>query len=535
MRDRFGAGSQTVSRVSAWARSAGFTVNGLDSTGSRLTLTATARTARVAFGVGLVMQRIGGVQVRVATGTPRPPAAVAADIRAVSGLSEHVATPLRVKPGAPAVAGPSTTAAGDGPYCATYWGEWNKQSVPQKYPAGYQSNELCGYNGAQLRALYGLSAADRGQGQTIAIVGAYHSATTLTDANTAAVRNGVPPLRPDQLVVKQYPIPAGDGSGCDQDTWHAEEALDVQAAHTTAPDARLVYVAAPDCTRLEDALAAAVDDSSLGATVVSNSWGILGAEPADTQYLTATNNVLARAAVLGIGTYFGSGDSGDNSTLPGAQGPSVTFPSSSPWTTAVGGTSSAVGVGNRVLWQTGWEDAGNTLSGGSWTRLNPPLLAGAGGGASQRFDKPTWQSNLAGSKRMVPDIAALADPYTGFFVGYTTSGGQYIGTPLGGTSLASPIVASLVAVAQGRAGADSDVGLLAPVLYAKAGSGSGVVADVQHVAAGVWAPSVGAGNPRGDYLVDLDAGVQTLKTGSGWDPVTGLGTPGPGFLTGIVS
>ena len=205
------------------------------------------------------------------------------------------------------------------------------------------------------------------------------------------------------------------------------------------------------------------------------------------------------------------------------------FPASSPWTTAVGGTTSALNASDQVLWQTGWETAANTLtSAGTWQRLTPPLLAGAGGGNSQRFDKPTWQAATPGTTRSVPDIAALADPFTGLRIGYTTSGG-YVTTPTGGTSLATPIVASLVAVAQARAG-DADAGFLAPVLYAK----PGLLTDVRHVAAGIWTPTITATQSAGNYLLDVDSRVQSLTTGVGYDQVTGLGVPGSAFLTGLV-
>jgi subtilase family serine protease len=486
-----------------------------------LTLTGTARTARSAFGVGLSTRTVDGVRLRRTTGTPQLPAAVAGDVRAVAGLSQQVAAPLHA-------AALPLAAGADGQYCSRFWAEWNKASVPQQYPAGQQSNIMCGYTGPQLRALYGLADSDRGTGQTVVIVGAFNSATALSDANTAFAANGVPTLPANRYTVKDYPITGGGAEGCDATSWHVEQALDIQAVHTIAPDASIVYVAAPDCTTLPDALAAVVADASVDATIISNSWGIIG-EPSDTAYLTATNTVLTQAAILGIGTYFASGDSGDNSSLAGSSGPSVLFPASSPWTTAVGGTSSALGANNQVLWQTGWESAANGLTGGAWQRLSPPFLAGAGGGVSQRFDKPSWQTT-SGTMRSVPDVAALADPYTGFRIGYT-AGGSYASGTVGGTSLAAPIVAALVAVAQARAGG-ADIGLLTPVLYAKAANT--VVTDVQHVAAGIWAPGISA-SQTGDFLLDLDAGVQSLSTGAGYDPVTGLGVPGPGFVSGIVS
>ena len=522
VRARFGAPPEQLDRVSSWARGAGFTVGALDASGTRLTVSGTARAAKAAFSVDLTRTDRAGVQVRAATATPRPPAKVAKDVRAVSGLTQQVARPMNVRPAAE----PNPK---DGQYCATFWGEWNNTEVPQKYPAGKQSNQSCGVTGPQLRNLYGLTGNDTGAGQTVVIVGAYNNPTTLADANKAFAENGVPPLPADKYQVKTYPITPGNAQ-CDKDSWAYEQALDVQSVHTIAPAARIVYVAAPDCTTLEEGIAAVLADSSVDASIISNSWGMIG-EPNDTAYLTATNSLLARAAILGVGTYFSSGDWGDHSNVEGSPGTSVSFPASSPWTTAVGGTTSAIGSTNQPLWQTGWANAANKRTGSTWTRLNPAFAGGAGGGNSAYFDKPTWQSKVPGSRRAVPDIAALADPYTGFHVGVTI-GGSYRAGPVGGTSLATPIVASLTALAQARAGGDTTVGLLAPVLYAKQGSAQ-VSADVQHVAAGIWTPAIDATTPVGDYLIDVDAGVQTLKTMPGYDPLTGLGTPGRDFLTAI--
>lgn len=525
VRDRFGASPAQVEHVSRWAKRAGFQVVGLDDTRSRLTITGTARQARTAFGTQLRDTARDGVRVRTAVSSPRIPTTVRGDVRAVSGLSQQVARPLIARPAAV----PNAT---DGQYCSAYWAEYNKASVPQKYGSGRQSNILCGYNGAQLRSMYGLGAGDRGQGQTIVIVGAFNNPTALADANTTFAKNGVPPLPASRFVVKNYNLPGG-ATGCDRDSWYAEQALDVQTAHTLAPDARIVYATAPDCTQLEETVAAVIADTSIDATVISASWGLVG-EPDDPAYLTGTNTILARAVLLGIGFYAGSGDSGDNSTLEGATGPTAMFPASSPWATAVGGTSTGLGANNQIVVQTGWESAANVLSGGAWKRLNPALAGGAGGGPSHYFDKPTWQSNLPGGKRIVPDVSALADPYTGFYIGYT-AGGQYRAGPIGGTSLATPIIASLTAVAQARSGGNTVVGFAAPVLYAKAAAGRPIVTDVKHADAGIWTPATAAGQPSGDYLLDLDAGVQSLKTGPGYDPVTGLGVPGPGYLTELVS
>ena len=535
LRQLAGAPDQRVRRVEAWARAAGLTVDGLDTTGTRLTLHGSARTARAAFGVSLVQETVHGVRVRVASGQSVVPQAVAADIRAVSGLSQYPAYPMLARQGAPLAralksGSAAPQAAQNGLFCSTFWAEWNNAAVPQRYPAGAQSNPVCGYNGAQLRALYGLAGTDRGAGQTIVIVGAFNSPTALADANTTFATNGVAALPASRYQVKVY-TPSTGSNGCNVSSWNAEQALDIQTVHTIAPDATIVYAASPDCTTLVDTEAKVINDASIPTTIISNSWSNVG-EPSDTQYLTAVNQLLAGATVLGIGAYFATADFGDWTGVLG--NPAVAFPASSPWATAVGGTSAGIGAGNLPVFQTGWEDGGNSLADGAWTPTSPRLVFGGGGGASSHFDRPSWQTTASGGKRGLPDISALADPYTGLLVGFTTAG-TYAAVPLGGTSLATPILAALVAVAQARAGTDADVGLLTPTLYSQAAAGKAVAADVRHVGAGVWTPQLTPSTPGGNYLVDVDADPQTLHTATGYDTVTGLGTPGSAFLTAITS
>jgi subtilase family serine protease len=130
--------------------------------------------------------------------------------------------------------------------------------------------------------------------------------------------------------------------------------------------------------------------------------------------------------------------------------------------------------------------------------------------------------------RQVPDLAALADPHTGLLVG-TTPDGRYGAGPVGGTGLATPIVASLAALAQARSG--HPAGLIAPALWARSSQGSALT-DITHVDAAVWTPQMPgtAPAPHG-YLVRVD--VADPHTGPGWDPVTGLGTPGRTFLADV--
>ncbi len=200
-----------------------------------------------------------------------------------------------------------------------------------------------------------------------------------------------------------------------------------------------------------------------------------------------------QAALEGIGVYFSSGDGGDEAAELGF--PSPDFSASSPWVTAVGGTSMAVDADGKRTFETGWETGRSTLTDGSYSPVE--FGGGAGGGTSRLFAEPFYQKgivpdalarqNQTGNKRgrVVPDVAALADPNTGFLMGQTqtfSDGVYYDQFRIGGTSLASPLMAGIVAVAD-----DLDHvhhGFINPVLY-QLTSRTGSVNDVKHVDAAV--------------------------------------------------
>ncbi|HEY6378932.1 MAG TPA: S8 family serine peptidase, partial [Candidatus Dormibacteraeota bacterium] len=233
--------------------------------------------------------------------------------------------------------------------------------------------------------------------------------------------------------------------------------------------ADVVYVGGQDCT--DQSLIAAenkVIDRHL-ANIVSNSWGSVGdinQLPADLQH--AYTHTFIQAVVEGIGVYFSSGDSGDEIVNTGGFR-TVDFPASDPWVTAVGGTSLAVGKNNNYLFETGWSTGRSVLVNGVWTPAPPgSYLYGAGGGTSEVFAQPVYQKGTVPASiskffgpgtgiggdtpgRAVPDVAMDADPNTGFTFGQTVAFPdgtvKYAESRIGGTSLASPLFAGMMALA----------------------------------------------------------------------------------------
>jgi len=322
---------------------------------------------------------------------------------------------------------------------------------------------------------------------------------------------------------------------CGSTGWWGEETLDVEAVHAMAPGANIRYYAAASCFDDDflDALARVVDDNK--ASLVTNSWSDL--EIAETPAgIAAYEQLFLQGAVQGIGFMFSSGDDGDEAA--GGLGLQVAYPASDPYATAVGGTSDAI-RGNGSLTQTGWGTHKWALSadGTSWT--GDAFLYGAGGGLSGTFARPDYQKGVVpssyGTTRAVPDVGLDADPTTGMLVGQTQRFGHrnlYDEYRIGGTSLASPLFAGMTAVTQQRAG--GRLGLLNPLIYAKRAT---AFRDVN------GNPIGDAGNVRADFAngVDASAGIlysvrtfdqdSSLRTGPGWDNVTGVGSPSPAWLT----
>jgi subtilase family serine protease len=457
--------------------------------------------------------------------------------------------------------------------CSRYYSQKTAYDVPNAY-SGRNPLAVCGYTPEQLRSAYNLEDSPyTGKGVTIAVVDAYASPTMLADATRYAHAHDETLYAPGQYreVLPPEFHHLTDGVCEAPSDWGVEEALDVEAAHATAPDARIVYVAAASCddADLMAALASVVDQHL--ATIVSDSWGGVphGADGDEDPAVTAQYDALfQRGAAQGVSFLFASGDCGaeDPSTDCGNQSarPQTDYPAQSAYVTAVGGTSLAVTSGERDGGEIGWGDRRSLLTadGSGWSPQPPqpaPYRFGSGGGTSEDVAQPAYQAghvpaSLAGTlltgapaprpMRVVPDVAMDADPMTGFLIGVTEKrpdgGVGYTESAIGGTSLATPLFAGVVADAEQKAG--HPLGFLNPALYAHAGTGA--FRDVTGGA--LRGPLARSGQPTA-LVVDLgtdSAGARQarlyqlgddglLHAGSGFDDVTGLGSPGPGFLAGL--
>jgi subtilase family serine protease len=533
----------------------GLAVTDVPANGRYVAATGTVAEAEAAFATSLRTYRLAGHLLRAAAGTVTVPRELAGTVLAVSGLADR-ATLMRPR----IAAAPPPDVFVNAPPCGEYYGEVLAKTVPRAYGRA-QPYVPCGYLPAQLRAAYGVTRSIArgidGSGVRVAVTGAYAAPTIEADADTYAVRHGVKPFGGGQF--RQLLPAAGfqygfddatNGDLCGEQGWYGEETLDVEAVHTMAPGASLTYVASRSCDAPDfaDALNAVVDGHL--ADIVTNSWGGIDESNGSPSLDLVYQQIFYQAALQGMGMYFSSGDSGDGASANNGT-PTVEAPANSSLVTAVGGTSLALGRGNTRVFETGWSTGNSTLTHGAWTPPPPgDFLYGAGGGTSQVFAPPAYQRGIVPRSiaqryskdggRAVPDISVDGDPNTGMRIGETQTfpdgSVRYSEFRIGGTSLASPLFAGIMAIADQVAGRPH--GFANPALYALYGTKG--LRDIQAVR--------GRAIVRNDYLnrVDASGGVKTslrtfastvgtiLRTRKGYDDVTGVGTPnGEAFIAAL--
>lgn len=395
-----------------------------------------------------------------------------------------------------------------------------------------------------------LAAGHDGSGVTIAIVDSFGYPTAASDLEVfsnafhlplmcgmpdVACTPGMPTFTwfrwDGQRPVKQPPS-GSNGTGLQASNgWGAEVALDTQWAHATAPHANILLMTTnvaetqgvQGLPQMMDAEQFIVDNHM--ADVISQSFSTTEQDFNSTASLQNLRHAYVSAAADGVTVLASSGDSGSDD--PGKTPiknpaqlsvPSVGWPASDPLVTAVGGTYLCTdgATGTTV------DSAG---PGGLCSRFPGVREVGwtdSGGGYSSVFARPSYQDALPagstpiGAMRGVPDIAYQASSTTGPLI-YDTApgdnGGSNVNPPdgswfvIGGTSSSCPQWAGLVAIADQIAG--HGLGLINPTLYALA-DGPGYAQDFFDVTTGNNTTS---------------ATIPGFPATSGWDPVTGLGTP----------
>lgn len=367
---KYGPSDSDVAAVRAHLEANGLQVTHLPANRTFIAATGSAAQVSRAFSTRLGLYEVDSQLRRAPIDPPTVPLSIEGAVLGVLGLT----TPLQMKPRNVVVGGirrdsikpPTAASSGDGGVapippkaiggtgqCSEWFGS-APDTVDPPYAPGYPplTYAPCGYVPSQIREAYGFTSSVRkgndGTGVSIAVVDAYLSPTLLSDVQTYAAQNDSDyPFAASQLATYWAP-----GTATLPDPgWYVEQTLDVEAAHAIAPGARIVAVAAQ--SQSDQDLVAAVNliiEKKL-ATIVSNSY--------ETQVEAGLTDALiwealaTQAALKGIGLYFSSGDSGDDSY--GFGNPTISFPGSLATITSVGGTSLALGSLGQRLWETGWE------------------------------------------------------------------------------------------------------------------------------------------------------------------------------------
>lgn len=279
--------------------------------------------------------------------------------------------------------------------------------------------------------------------------------------------------------------PTGDPNGPD-----SEVELDIEISGALAPAAKVVVYFAPNTEQgFVDALTTAVHDATHAPSVLSISWG--GPEETWSGSARAALETVAQdAALQGVAIFAASGDQGASDGEPmGTR--AVDFPASSPYVMGCGGTRLELS-GTAILSEVVWNDLATNEG-------------ATGGGVSEEFALPSYQTlarvpaapnGFVG--RGVPDVAANADPETGYAVVVDGSGAV-----IGGTSAVAPLWAALAArLVQAL---DKPLGYLNPAIYAPAASMTfrSITSGNNggYSAAPGWNPCAGWGSPQGTRLL----------------------------------
>ncbi len=564
-RAQFAPTAASAAAVRQWLKSAGFSVVYTPANGLYVAAEGTVAQVDAAFDTTIGDYSAHGMTLRAPETTPSVPSSL--PNVSVVGLDDSAALVHtdHIVPNASPSAG-----FRNAPQCGAYWNAATTGNTAEPTPLVTSTGTItspseitlpnypngsalptgftpCGYTPAQLRSAYGLTSTDTGTGQTVAIIDAYASPTIVSDANTYFAAHNVSvngqPLIPDltpanftQVIAPgSYAVPENPAQYPQE--WYGEETLDVEAVHSMAPDAHIVYVGAPNNYQDMDAALNDVVDNHL-ASMVSNSYGWSG-EALPAGYITPVEDILQEAAATGVGVYFSSGDSGDETGGVAGATPSPDWPASSPLVTAVGGTSLAVDENGNRIGEWGWETGRARLNGTSMSWNPAQYMYGSGGGVSRLFAQPSYQAGVVPSSmsqyyggqpmRVVPDVSALGDPTTGMLVGQTQTfpdGTYYSEYRIGGTSLSSPLFTGMMTDVQARTG--TDIGFANPLLYKDASAFSDIVQAPLDLALirSDYANFVDAssGYVASARLIGYDSPL-TIHAGSGYDDVTGVGSP----------
>jgi subtilase family serine protease len=518
---RFGPTASQLAAVESSLRAHGLNPGAVSA--NRLSIGVSATAVQIEHAFSLSFKRLAlasGKQAVVASAAPALDRQIAGSVQAVLGLTSLSAPhPQLVRP---SVLSPSVR-SGLGAHATGHVVTGGPQpcaaaSSTAAAQTAYTADQIA--SAYRFSGLYGQGA--QGQGQTIAL----YELEPNDPGDIAAYQQ----CYGTAAAVSYVQVDGGAGSGAGS----GEAALDIENAIGLAPKASFIVYQGPNANQSSpgsgpyDTFNAIISEDR--AQVISVSWG--QCEAVQTSGDAGSESALFQeAAAQGQSIVAAAGDSGSADCL-GATPPNLALavddPASQPFVTGVGGTTlSALGPPPS---ETVWNNGGNPLA-------LAPLQGGAGGGGvSQLWTMPGYQSGAAGSVhvigpnssgsscgassgdcRQVPDISASADPNTGYMVYWNGQNGDPTSPSgwqsVGGTSAAAPLWAALLADINGSCHA-SAIGFANPALYSAAGSA--YASNFNDITAG------------NNDVTGLNGGL--YPAAGGYDMASGLGTPNAGAL-----
>jgi hypothetical protein len=409
------------------------------------------RRGLVTAGMAVTAALVGSPVVLAAAGTTASPGPARAAAQAGrAGVHEAV-----VEPACPVIvtAGHVTCFAMRRVVVANGTAGARRYVVPQAATAGPAG----GYTPADLASAYRFNPSIN-RHQLVAVVDAYNDPTARADLEHFDAQYGLKEFRNSFRQVNQFGsskpknLPRHARAG-----WSVEESLDVQAVRAVCHTCRILLVEAKN-TGSNELTRGVLTAVRRGATEISNSYG----GPEKKQISTANRKLSRYANRKGIVITASTGDFGWyswNGFNNGSTQNAPEQPATLPGVVAVGGTSLVINSAGARSSETVWNSNGPNDATGLAQRY---VAAASGGGCSRVHDAPRWQQKTAGytatgcgKRRVDADVSAIANPMAGFDIydSYTKDASSPRGwATVGGTSLASPVVAAMWALAGGARG-----------------------------------------------------------------------------------
>ena len=488
----FGLTAADISEISVWLAGQGFAVTQVARGGLFVRFSGTVAQAEKAFHAQIHDVSVNGERHFANVTAPMLPEAIAAVTQGVTGLDDFRPKPRHRE----ATVQPEYTTGAGVHYLA-----------PGDFYTIYDEKSL-------------IASGVTGSGITIAIVGQ----TDINAGDIAAFQkaSGLANKPVTQMLVGTDPLQL---SAADL----TESEMDLEWSGAIAPGASILYVYAANV--IDGSLTQVVDTDA--APIVSSSYGACEAD-LGTNALGYYGVLLQQGSAEGMTITAAAGDSGatdcDVNVGSAVDGLAVDFPASSPFVTGVGGTRLNEGTG--TYWSaTNGANAGSAtgyIPEVAWNDDNGAGLDATGGGASDYFSKPVWQTGTGvpnDYSRDVPDVSFAASiNHDGYVVcvgetnctnGYGILSGAI--TASGGTSVGAPVFAGLVALVEQKTGGKA-LGNVNPTIYALANSS--YAGSVFHdVTSGTNA------SPCTEGSVNCAAGGTIgFVAGPGYDQATGWGS-----------